>query len=148
MNIRSSTPEARTTNRIMVVTGVSSCGKDFLIDKASAAGLIPKPVRIFHFGQELFRQAQMSYPELRTRDELKTKLSGQQVRTEISGTIGRLLGVQPALLNTHVVYRQGDGLVINPDVEEELQASHFLVYYTFGHAEAQKTALPDGSSQI
>jgi adenylate kinase len=40
--------------------------------------------------------------------------------------VGKLLAAQPALVNTHVVYRQGYSLVTNPDVEEELQASHYL----------------------
>jgi adenylate kinase len=40
--------------------------------------------------------------------------------------INKLLAVQPVLLNTHVVYQQESSLVVNPDVEEELQASHYL----------------------
>jgi adenylate kinase len=110
----------------MVMTGVSGSGKDYLTGKVAQAGLMPERVRQFSFGQELFRVAQASYPEIQTRDDLKTKLTQEQVRAEVSGVIGKLLEAQPALLNTHVVYRQGDSLVTNPDVEEELQASHYV----------------------
>lgn len=114
-------PETGANNRIMVMTGVSGSGKDYLLDKVVAAGLMPEHVKRFSFGQLLFEQAQAKYPQLRTRDDLKTMLTQEQVEVETSGIIGRLIAAQPALVNTHVVYRQGDSLAINPDVEEELQ---------------------------
>lgn len=110
----------------MVVTGVSGCGKDFLTGKLTDAGLMPEHVSTFSFGQELFRQARQNYPEIQTRDDLKTMLTQEQVRAEASGVITRLLAAQPVLLNTHAVYRQGDSLVTNPDAEEELNASHYV----------------------
>lgn len=118
--------KVETKNRITVATGVSGCGKDYLIGRLVSAGLMPKRVSVFSFGQELFRVAQAAYPEVRTRDDLKTKLTQEQVRAEISVVISKLLGAQSALVNTHVVYRQGDSLITNPDVEEELQASRYI----------------------
>jgi adenylate kinase len=105
---------------------VSGSGKDHLVGRVTAAGLMPGRVNRFSFGQELFEQAQRTYPGIRTRDDLKNMLTQEQVRAEVSGVVGRLVAAQPALVNTHVVYRQGDSLAINPDVEEELQASHYV----------------------
>lgn len=108
------------------MTGVSGSGKDHLVGRVVSTGLMPDRVRTFSFGQLLFEQAQATYPELRTRDDLKTMLTQEQVEAEASGVIGRLVKAQPALVNTHVVYRQGDTLAINPDVEVDLQASHYV----------------------
>jgi adenylate kinase len=87
---------------------------------------MPEEVRPFSFGQELFKIVQEHYPVVRTRDDLKAKLSQEEVRGQISAVVSRLIQVQPVLLNTHVVYRQGESLVTNPDVEDELRASHYV----------------------
>jgi adenylate kinase len=113
-------------NRIVVLTGVSGSGKDYLTSRASEHSLIPERVHPFSFGQELFKIAQEHYPIVQTRDDLKTKLTQEEVRGEISAVVSKLIRVQPALLNTHVVYRQGESLVSNPDIEEELLASHYV----------------------
>lgn len=110
----------------MVMTGVSGSGKDHLLGRVVSAGLMPEHVSRFSFGQLLFEQAKANYPELQTRDDLKTMLTQEQVEAEASGVIGRLIEAQPALINTHVVYRQGDTLAINPDVEVDLRASHYV----------------------
>lgn len=108
------------------MTGVSGSGKDHLLGKVVAAGLMPERVSRFSFGQLLFEQAKVTYPELHTRDDLKTMLTQEQVEAEASGVIERVIEAQPALINTHVVYRQGATLAINPEVEEDLHASHYM----------------------
>jgi adenylate kinase len=155
MNRLRSPGETESNNRIMVLTGVSGSGKDHLIRRVVSAGLMPQRVRAYSFGQLLFEQAQATYPELRTRDDLKTMLTQEQVEAEASGIIGRLIAAQPALVNTHVVYRQGDTLAINPDVEEEMQASHYVYVKAepaqivgWRNRDTSRTRPPETASQI
>ena len=82
-------------------------------------------------------------------------LTQEQVEAESSGVIGRLIEAQPALINTHVVYRQGDTLAINPDVEEDLQASHYVYVKAepaqivdWRNRDASRTRPPETAAQI
>lgn len=155
MNTLHGSGKTESNNRIMVLTGVSGSGKDHLVGRVVSAGLMPQRVRTFSFGQLLFEQARSTYPELRTRDDLKTMLTQEQVEAESSGVIGRLIEAQPALINTHVVYRQGDTLAINPDVEEDLQASHYVYVKAepaqivdWRNRDASRTRPPETAAQI
>jgi adenylate kinase len=65
------------------------------------------------------------------------------------------IAAQPALVNTHVVYRQGDTLAINPDVEEEMQASHYVYVKAepaqivgWRNRDTSRTRPPETASQI
>jgi len=79
-----------------------------VLNRAEARGGIPPAVTRFHFGQELgARQAHHGAT-------CETNGKSREYAYVIEQLNGELLLAQPVLLNTHMVYRDGANLVINP----------------------------------
>jgi adenylate kinase len=114
-------------NRISIVTGMSGCGKDFLLNQSHASGSLPISLPVISFGealsQRLKQEAAMSAQE--GRDGLK--MLPLEIISRYTGIlIGEMIERQPVILNSHTVYRQGDNLVINPVSERRLNPSHYI----------------------
>lgn len=121
-----SLPELPEHNQFLTITGVSACGKDYLLKQATDRTLISPQVSLISLGEELFRELQLAHPELNTRDDIKRLLTQEQVKAGVHQLCDKLIAAQPAVLNTHVVYRQGDSLTFNPDVERRLNPTGYV----------------------
>jgi adenylate kinase len=122
--------ESEDLNRIMIATGVSGCGKDYLLGQMSDQGVLPSDLQVVNFGTELFEQLRNMYPQIRSRDDMRTLLTQAEVRLGVFSLVDRLIATQPAVLNTHVVYRQNESLAMNPDFERRLRPGHYLYVWT------------------
>ncbi len=128
-------------NRIMIVTGVSASGKDFLLSEANRNGLIAPPIRTLSFGQELFRHLRSQYPQIKTRDDINTQLNSSELRQGILYVANEIVEKQPAILNTHVVSRQNDSIITNPDVDMKVRPlSYVYVWSEPGQIELWRSA--------
>lgn len=117
-------------NKILVITGVPAVGKDYLLSESKRLGMIPPSVRSFSFGEELFVYLQTLYPQVKTRDDIRTLLSQDVIRAAVEGIIFRMIQAQPSMLNTHVVYRQKDSIVTNPDLDKRIHPHSYLFVWS------------------
>lgn len=117
-------------NKILVVTGVPGSGKDFLLSEASKRDIMPSSVRSISFSEELFSYLKSIHPHLQTRDEIRTLLSQDDVRQGVIGVIDRVIQAQPATLNTHVVYKQRESLISNPDIDIRMKPHGYLFVWS------------------
>ena len=117
-------------NRFIIVTGVSGSGKDYLLDKSVRQGGLPSGSRVVNFGTELFEELRVRNPQLRTRDDIKTQLTQGDVRQGVVHLVDRLIDQQPAVINVHVVFRQNESLILNPDSDRRLRPGHYLFVWS------------------
>lgn len=119
----------RKKNRILTVTGVSGCGKDFLTEEAIRAeqALIGNRINVFNFGTQLLRTSQEMIPDTMRygRDDLKT-LPLHILQQCIDATIRQLVHSQPALELIHVVFRQQGSLVVGLQNEVQTNALQYI----------------------
>jgi len=120
-------------NDIVTVTGVSSSGKDYLVNLAAQKEphLITGRIRLFQFGSELAQIVIQHLPESLAggRDSLKN-LPPALLEEYIEETLQHLLDVQPAVQLTHVVVNQQGRLVINPKSENTTLAKAYIYVWT------------------
>lgn len=123
----------RAARRIITVTGVSGCGKDYFVElsKKIAPDVIGNQVSVFNFGAELLRTISSQNPGLNisSKDLLKY-LPQVEIERHIKTTLETLINKQPALYLTHVVLQQQQELVISPDVERWVNAWEYVFIYT------------------
>ncbi|GIW57639.1 MAG: adenylate kinase [Candidatus Dojkabacteria bacterium] len=117
-------------NKILVITGVPGSGKDFLLSEAVKQGIIPSSVRMFSFGEELFAYLKTIHPQIQIRDDVRTLLTQDDVWQGVIGVIDKLIQAQPAILNTHVVYRQRESLITNPNVDKRMHPAGYLFVWS------------------
>lgn len=110
-------------NRLIVVSGVSGCGKDYLLGKAVASNL-ESHIKLFPFGELLYRQLKSlntSTPLQTTgRDQLKDTFTQDQLAEQIIFIAQNIINEQPGIVNTHLVYRQQTSLIVNPEIIAQL----------------------------
>ncbi|MEX2209530.1 MAG: AAA family ATPase [Patescibacteria group bacterium] len=127
-----SNPDER--NPLMVVTGVSGSGKDYLIEAFRDQSKLS--VEVVNFGQELFERAQALRPSLSDRDRISQEIPQSELYRIIEELACDIRSRGPAVLNTHVLYRQGESLVINPKIEQQISAN----VYAFIEADPEQIA--------
>lgn len=114
----SPSPQLEESSPLVVVTGVSGSGKDYLIEDFRDRSELA--IDVVNFGQELFERARTLVPSLSNRDEISRKVSQSELYPIIEELAHDIRQRGPAILNTHVVYKQGEALVINPAVEQRI----------------------------
>lgn len=114
-------------NRIGIVTGISGCGKDFLLGQSQASGALLDSLPVISFGEVLAQKLKQAsvLPERESRDGLKT-LPPEIVSRYTGLLLDEIIERQPLILNSHTVYKQGDNLVTNPVSEQRLKPSHYM----------------------
>lgn len=117
-------------NKFTVLTGLSGCGKDYLLSKMKTMAILPPSIATVSFGERLFEVLQKYHPDITSRDDIKRLLSQEQVRNGVLQLCTDLLSIQPALINTHVVYRQNGSIAFNPDVEKKLNPTNYVFVWT------------------
>ena len=114
-------------NRIGTVTGISGCGKDFLLGRTRQSGGLLDTLPIVSFGEELSRklkrEAAMSVES--GRDQLRS-LPPETISHYTGMLLDEMIDRQPLILNSHTVYVQGENLVTNLASQQRLKCSHYL----------------------
>lgn len=116
-------------NRIAIVTGVSASGKDFLLEKSmEAIKQTNSSLSYGSFGELLQEKAKNieSSIEVSDRDDLKHAITQDRMKVLIDAVVSDLIRIQPVIINTHVVYNQQGSLLINPDVNERINAIQYI----------------------
>lgn len=114
-------------NRIGIITGVSGCGKDFLLEQSHHAGQLLSSLSVVSFGEALSQKLKQdsALGADQSRDALKTMLP--EIISRYTGILlDEIIERQPVILNSHTVYRQGGSLAINPVSERRLNPSHYV----------------------
>ncbi len=122
--------EGENHNRILILTGVSGSGKDFLLSEARRQGIMPNGVKTFNFGDELFNHLKRVYPALRTKDDIRTALTNEQVRKGILSIIDGVIDSQPVIVNTHVLNKQRETIALNPDIDTRIHPTGYLFVWS------------------
>lgn len=125
-------------NRLVLYTGIPGVGKDFLLDRLQQTDpRAQNTYRIFSFGEMLFQriteQQERPGPAIDDRDMMRDVLSQEQVTEQVLFTADAIIAQQPGIINTHVVYRQQDSLVINPHIIRRLSPQSIV----FLHADPE-----------
>ncbi len=112
---------------VVIVTGVSASGKDFLLDR-TLGGIEPteRSIRSIAFGQEILRLMQQESKGCESRDGLGN-VPADVVRHFARRVIATLVQSDGTkILNTHVTYRQGDLVVSDPATDLEIKARDYI----------------------
>lgn len=112
---------------VVIVTGVSASGKDFLLDRTLAGiGPTERSIRSVAFGQEILRLMRQESTECESRDGLRD-VPADVVRHFAHRVIASLVQSEGTkVLNTHVTYRQGDLVVSDPATDLEIKARDYI----------------------
>ena len=121
--------ETEDSNRILVLTGLSGSGKDFLIDELKKSGNVPENITTVSFGEKLFQEIKKQFPEIENRDQLR-RISNYDLVWGVNNVIETIIREQPVLLNTHVVYKQDGSLTTNPSVDKKINAGGYVFVWT------------------
>lgn len=113
-------------NRIVLVTGVPGCGKDFLLTKAGLELSKCTPPRVTSFGERLYSALHQGTADVRDRDDIRDKLTTSDIRTVAIEIAANITSSQPLLVNSHVLFRQLGDLVIQPDVHLILRPAVYI----------------------
>lgn len=120
-------------NEIVTITGISSSGKDYLVNLAAKKqpSLIGGKVHLFQFGSELARVVAQNLPNTLSngRDSLKN-LPPALLEEYIEKTLQKLLEGQPAVQLTHVVVSQQGKLVVHPQSEKTTLAKAYIYVWS------------------
>jgi len=122
--------EGENHNRILMLTGVSGSGKDFLLSEARRQGILPNRVKTFNFGEELFNHLKRVYPILQTRDDIRIALTDEQVRKGVLSIIDGVIDNQPVIVNTHVINKQRGAIAANPDIDKKIHPAGYLFVWS------------------
>jgi adenylate kinase len=116
-------------NDVVIVTGVSASGKDYLLSRAlqgiESAG---HPIIPVEFGTLLHQRMQIEagLGRLCTRDALRDQ-PAEVIRRVARGVLKEVLELDGTkILNTHVMYRQGPLLVTDPETDLLVRARDYI----------------------
>jgi len=121
--------------RLALLTGVPASGKDFLLSKLKDIDpRVGSSIAVFNFGELMFEKLQQLKPKqairIVSRDELATKLDQTQVMELIHTVIEEIITAQPAVITSHVAYKQNGSIQINPDIDKYLQMSRYIFVWS------------------
>ncbi|MBQ6154886.1 AAA family ATPase [bacterium] len=120
--------EKEQTNKILVLTGLSGCGKDFLLHELKKSGHIKENISVYSFGQKLF-EAVKEKLQLNSRDQLRD-VPDYKLVEGVNLALEQIIREQPVILNTHVVHKQGDIIACRPEFERKLVPASYTFVWT------------------
>jgi len=112
-------------NNLLIVTGISGSGKDFLLSEVvNNNPELTSKISIYSFGQELFKVLKEKgvNGDLQNRDQLKELGDQKLMQLAITQTVNYILTTLPAIINTHIAYKQNNSIQINPNIDRLLRA--------------------------
>lgn len=127
-------PEEGSKNKLVVVTGISGSGKDYLLSEfAKTDDRIGKTISVVNFGELLFsrlRQVDPGNNIVKSRDDLNRSVSQDVIRVLINSVVDEVIARQPAIVNAHVAYKQQGSIQINPDVVRRMAVTNFVYVWS------------------
>lgn len=127
-------PEEGSKNKLVVITGISGSGKDYLLSELEKTdNRIGTAISIVNFGELLFsrlRQVDPSNNIVTSRDDLNRYVSQDVIRVLINSVVDEVIARQPAIVNTHVAYMQQGSIQINPDVVRRMAVTSFVYVWS------------------
>lgn len=134
--------EPDTKNKFFIVTGVSASGKDYLLDQLRLhTPRVGREIPVLSFGELLAQKTATLTQPVNSRDDLKAAMPQSELRKLIDLVIKDLMGKQPAIVNTHVVYNQQGSLQINPQVSTEMNPVQYLFVWSDPDEIAERRSL-------
>ncbi|HEX8762948.1 MAG TPA: AAA family ATPase [Candidatus Saccharimonadales bacterium] len=119
------------SRNILLVTGVSASGKDFLLERAKQHDArIGTDIPVVSMGGAIVARMNQQVAEGSQvdRDRVKHVVSNDVMRGVVRGIISDLVEQYPAaILNGHITYRQQGELVSNPDIDAEISPAAYAV---------------------
>lgn len=117
------------TRDILLVTGVSGCGKDFLLDAAKRHdSRIGMGIPVVSMGSAIVAKMNQTSVEGRTdRDRIKHLVSNDTMRGIVRSIVADLVEYPAAIVNGHITYRQQGELISNPDIDSEFNPAAYAV---------------------
>lgn len=118
------------SRNILLVTGVSASGKDFLLERAKRHDTrIGAEIPVVSMGGVIVARMNQQATEGRQadRDRIKHVVSNDVMRGIVRSVIADLLEYPAAILNGHITYRQQGELVSNPDIDAEISPAAYAV---------------------
>lgn len=118
------------SRNILLVTGVSASGKDFLLERAKwHDARIGTDIPVVSMGGAIVARMNRQVAEgiQVDRDRIKNVVSNDVMRGVVRGIIADLVEHPAAILNGHITYRQQGELVSNPDIDAEISPAAYAV---------------------
>ncbi|HET7302818.1 MAG TPA: AAA family ATPase [Candidatus Saccharimonadales bacterium] len=117
------------SREILLVTGVSASGKDYLLNRAKDhEPRLGAEVPIVSMGSTILLKLAQLGGESLDRDKMKHAVSNDVMRGVVCEIVSDLVAAYPAaVLNGHITYRQQGELVSNPDVDAEINPVAYAV---------------------
>lgn len=112
-------------NRLVVITGVSASGKNYLLERLTTQGITSDSIKVVNFGEELLNYLLGGHLDVHSRDDIK-KLPQEIITASILAVTSKLVEAQPAVINTHIVYRQNGSITTTPDVDLRLKPITYM----------------------
>ena len=120
-------------NDIVIVTGISGAGKDFLLNRVLDKNpQIAARFSSYSFGTEVFKRVnQINQSQtVKHRDQLKDSLDQEVLNTAVMWVINFVISQQPVILNTHIAYKQNGSIQINPTSDKALSSRDYIFVRT------------------
>jgi adenylate kinase len=116
------------SREILLVTGVSASGKDYLLNRAKEhEPRLGAEVPIVGMGSAILSKLSQ-LGESTDRDRMKHVVTNDVMRGVVRGIVADLVVAHPAaVLNGHITYRQQGELVSNPDIDAEINPAAYAV---------------------
>lgn len=113
--------QAVDNQRIAYLTGVSSSGKDFLLERA--LGEMPEAERpsVLSMGTLLAERSSID------RDSIRERVTADELVRSQMDLIEHIQAAAPTIFNSHMVVRHNGMFMINPDFELALRPSHYVL---------------------
>lgn len=116
------------TRDILLVTGVSASGKDFLLGRAKRLDeRLGNEIPIVSMGSAIVAKMNQLAAGQVDRDRLKHAVSNDVMRGIVRSIVADLVEYPAAVLNGHITYRQQGTLISNPDIDAEIGAAAYAV---------------------
>lgn len=117
-------------NNIVVVTGISGSGKDYLLNKSKEKqSNIGKEIPVFSAGHEMMKRIQQKGEilNIQNRDELKRILTPELSKQIVREILNDILKYKTSILNGHIAYKQNGSIQINPDIDRQINARDYIL---------------------
>jgi len=104
-------------NPVIVLSGITSCGKDYLAEQLNTQ---EDPHTVVGFGQMLAETIGVH------RDELR-KLTTEELESHYPAVVQAILDKAPCIVTSHPVFKQGETWCFNPTIYNMLNPTAFVV---------------------
>lgn len=117
------------SRKILLVTGVSASGKDYLLERAKHhEPRLGAEIPIVSMGSAILSELTQLGGGSVDRDKMKHAVTNDVMRGVVRSIVSGLVTGHPAaVLNGHITYRQQGKLVSNPDIDTEISPAAYVV---------------------